>query len=185
MGKVVYSMLTSLDGYIEDQDGSIGFSAPDEEMHRMANEQTRQASALLFGRGLYEVMEEPWRAIADRDDVPEVEAEFARIYMDTPRFVFSDTLDSVPDGVELVRSKDAVTEVKRLSQETTGEVSLGGPNLAASMVDLIDEFALYVNPVLVGGGKPFFPAGVKLRLRLTEQYRFGSGAVFLRYERAD
>ncbi|WP_129667888.1 dihydrofolate reductase family protein [Phytoactinopolyspora endophytica] len=184
MGKVVYSMITSADGYIEDSNGSIEFFLPDEEVHQAANEQTRQASAFLFGRRMFEMMEEPWRATADRDDAPEVEAEFARLYMETPRYVFSDTIETVPDGVRLVRSADAVAEVQRLKRETEGELAVGGAGLAASLVDLVDEFQPYVMPVVVGGGKPFFPAGVELKLQLAEQRTFASGTVFLRYTRA-
>ena len=185
MGKVLYSMNVSLDGYIEDPNGSIEFSTPDEEVHRLANEQARQTSAFLFGRRLYDVMEEPWTTAASRDDLPDVEAEFARIYVATPRIVFSDTLDSVPEGVRLVRSNDAVEEVTRLKQQTEGELDLGGASLAASLIDLIDEFRLYVMPVVVGGGKPFFAARKKLRLRLAEHRVLASGTVYLRYERAD
>jgi dihydrofolate reductase len=185
MGKVIYGMNVSLDGYIEDANGSIDFSAPGEDLHRHWNEQTRQSAAFLFGRRLYEVMEEPWTTAARRDDLPEVEAEFARLYVQTPRIVFSDTLENVPEGVRLVRSKDAVAEVTRLKRETDGELDLGGPGLASSLVDLIDEFRLVVMPVVVGGGKPFFPPGKQLNLRLAEQRTFSSGAVYLRYERAD
>jgi dihydrofolate reductase len=184
MGKVLYSMIVSLDGYIEDSAGSIEFSVPDDEVHRLANEQARQASAFLFGRRLYEVMEEPWTAAANRNDLPDVEAEFARFYVETPRIVFSDTLQSVPEGVRLVRSADAVAEAKRLKQQVQGDLDLGGASLAASLVDLIDEFRLYVMPVFVGGGKPFFAARKKLQLRLAEHRAFASGAMFLRYERA-
>jgi dihydrofolate reductase len=184
MGKVLYSMNVSLDGYIEDPKGSIEFSAPDDDVHRLENEQARQAAAFLFGRRLYEVMEEPWTTAASRDDLPDVEAEFARAYVETPRIVFSDTLQSVPEGVRLVRSNDAVAEVTRLKRQTEGELDLGGASLAASLVDLVDEFRLYVMPVVVGGGKPFFAARKKLRLRLAEHRAFASGAVYLRYERA-
>jgi dihydrofolate reductase len=185
MGKVLYSMNVSLDGYVEDSNGSIEFSTPDSEVHRLANEQARQASAFLFGRRLYEVMEEPWTAAAAKpDDLPDVEAEFAGIYVKTPRIVFSDTLQRVHEGVRLVRSNDAVAEVTRLKQQTDGDLDLGGPGLAASLLDLIDEFRLYVMPVVVGGGKPFFPVGTKLQLRLAEHRVFTSGAVYLRYERA-
>jgi dihydrofolate reductase len=183
MGKVTYSMNVSLDGYTEDADGSIAFSAPDDEVHRLANEQARRASAFLVGRRLYEVMEEPWTVAASRDDLPDVESEFARIYVKTPRLVFSDTLETVPEGVQLVRSKDAVAEVTRLKQQTDGDLDLGGASLAASLVDLIDEFRLYVMPVIVGGGKPFFAAGTKLQLRLAEHRALTSGTVYLRYER--
>ncbi len=184
MGKVIYTMGASLDGYVEDPSGSIAFTAPDEDVHRLANEQAREASAFLYGRHLYELMEAFWPAAARRDDLPEVEAEFAKAYVETPRIVFSDTLESVSDGARLVRRSDAVAEVTRLKDETESHLGLGGPGLAASLLDLVDEFRLWVNPVAVGGGKPFFPAGAReLRLRLAEHRAFPSGAVYLRYER--
>jgi len=184
MGKVIYGMNVSLDGYIEDSSGSIAFSAPaDDDVHRHWNEQTRAAAALLYGRRLYEVMDEHWTAAAMQDDLPEVEAEFARAYVDTPRFVFSDTLESVPSGVELVRSRDATAVVSRLKDETEGSLALGGAGLAASLLDLIDEFQLVVLPVAVGSGKPFLPAGSELPLRLVDQHVFDSGAVYLAYVR--
>lgn len=184
MGEVVYSMGMSLDGYIEDPSGSFDFSGPDEEVHRVANQQAQEAAAFLFGRRLYEVMEDYWTDAAQRQDVPEIEREFAQAYVQTPRIVFSDTLDSVPEGCRLVRSSEAVAEVKRLKQETEGHLDVGGATLAASLIDLIDEFRIWVNPVTVGGGKPFFPAGgEQLRLVLAEHRAFDSGALFLRYRR--
>ncbi|HZV73222.1 MAG TPA: dihydrofolate reductase family protein [Conexibacter sp.] len=185
MGKVIYSMGMSLDGYVEDPDGGIDFSAPDEEVHRLANEQAREASAFLFGRRMYEVMEGFWPQAASREDLPEVELEFARAYVETPRVVFSDTLAEVAGDARLVRSDAAVAEVTRLKQESDGHLDLGGATLAASLIDLIDEFRMWVNPVAVGGGKPFFPpAGGQLRLRLAEHRAFDSGTLYLRYERA-
>jgi dihydrofolate reductase len=186
MGEVIYSMGMSLDGYIEDPDGSIAFSAPDDEVHRLANEQARTAAAFLYGRRLYEVMEGYWPMVATRQDVAEIEAEFAQAYVQTPRIVFSDTLESVAEGCRLVRSSEAVAEVRRLKQESEGHLGLGGASLAASLIDLIDEFRIWVNPVAVGGGKPFFPVGrEQLQLRLAEHRAFPSGALYLRYRRAD
>jgi dihydrofolate reductase len=176
----------SLDGYIEDPGGSIAFSKPDDEVHRLANEEAREAAAFLYGRRLYELMEGYWPAVAEQQDVPEIEAEFARAYVQTPRIVFSDTLESVPEGCRLVRSSEAVAEVRRLKQETEGPLGIGGATLAASLIDLIDEFRVWVNPVAVGGGKPFFPVGrEQLQLRLAEHRAFASGALHLRYRRAD
>jgi dihydrofolate reductase len=186
VGDVIYSMGMSLDGYVEDPDGSIAFSAPDDEIHRLANEQAREAAAFLYGRRLYEVMEGYWPAVAEQRDVPPIEAEFAEAYVQTPRIVFSDTLDSVSEGCRLVRSGEAVAEVRRLKQETQGPLGVGGATLAASLIDLIDEFRIWVNPVAVGGGKPFFPVGrEQLRLRLVEHRAFASGALYLRYRRLD
>jgi dihydrofolate reductase len=185
MGKLIFTMYASLDGYVEDANGNFDFAEPDDELHRLANEQVREASALLFGRRLYEVMEDYWTAAASRQDLPDTEAEFARAYVETPRFVFSDTLDSVPEGVKLVRSSDAVAEVTRLKEEADSHLDIGGPGLAASLADLVDEYRLYLLPVVVGGGKPFFATGRDaLRLRLAEHRAFGSGVVYLRYERA-
>jgi dihydrofolate reductase len=184
MGKVIYGMNVSIDGYIEDSSGSIAFSGPPaDDVHRHWNEHTQAAAASLYGRRLFEVMDEHWTAAAMQDDLPDVEAEFARAYVDTPRFVFSDTLESVPSGVELVRSRDAAAVVSRLKDEIEGPLALGGAGLAASLLDLIDEFQLVVLPVVVGAGKPFFPAGSELPLRLVDQQVFDSGAVYLAYAR--
>jgi dihydrofolate reductase len=186
MADVIYSMGMSLDGYVEASDGSFAFAAPDDEVHRLANEEAREAATFLYGRRLYEVMEGYWTAAAKQRDLPQIEAEFAEAYVQTPRIVFSDTLDSVPEGCRLVRSSEAVAEVRRLKQETQGHLGLGGATLAASLIDLIDEFRIWVNPVAVGGGKPFFPVGrEQLQLRLAEHRAFPSGALYLRYRRAD
>lgn len=181
MAKLVYSMSTSLDGYIEDRDGSFAFSVPDDALHAHANEETRGTTAFLFGRRLYEVMEEPWREIAARDDAPEVEAEFARLYLSIPRYVFSDTLDAVPDGCTLVRSADAQATVVRLKQDLDGELGIGGAGLAASMAGLLDEVRVRMMPSVVGGGRPVLAVADRLDLELVEHKVFDSGAVFLRY----
>lgn len=182
MGTVNYAMSISLDGYIEDPTGGIAFSEPDEEVHRFANQQARETAAFLFGRGLYDVMEEYWTS-PERADGNDVEAEFAREYVATPRIVFSDSLESVAPGCRLVRRADAIDEVVRLKKETDGELAVGGAGLAASLLDLIDEFRVTVVPAFSGGGKPYFPLGADLRLRLMEQRTFGNGTVYLRYER--
>jgi len=182
MGTLIYWMNTSLDGYIEDPTGDFGFTEPDEEVHRFSNQQVREASALLFGRRTHEVMEEFWTD-PERAGGADVEAEFAREYVATPRIVFSDTLTAVPDGCSLVRSADALAEVDRLKEEHDGVLSIGGAGLAASLLDRIDEFRPTVHPAVTGGGKPFLPPGAALRLQLLEQRTFGSGALYLRYAR--
>lgn len=182
MGILSYSMSVSLDGYIADPTGDFGFAAPDEEVHRAANQQTRDVAALLLGRRLYEVMEDFWTA-PERADGGEIEAEFALAYVGTPRIVFSDSLTDVASGCRLVRRADAVEEVVRLKESTDGELSVGGAELAASLIDLIDEFGPRVVPAVTGGGTPYLPPGVALRLRLIEQRAFSGGTVSLRYAR--
>ncbi|MFF5260371.1 dihydrofolate reductase family protein [Actinomadura viridis] len=183
MGKVIYWMNASIDGYIEDRDGGMDFGNPDEDFHQAANDHVRRIGAFLFGRRLYEAMEKPWTQDLGKEGAPALEREFARLYKETPRYVFSDTLQSVPEGVTLVRRKDAASEVTRLKQEIDGPLQIGGPELAASLLDLIDEFWVYAFPVLVGGGKPYLPVGEALRLRLVEHRSFASGTMFLRYVR--
>lgn len=185
MGKVIYSMGVSLDGFIEDASGGFDWSEPGDELHRLANEQAREAAAFLYGRRLYELMEGFWPTAEREGGLSQVEAEFARAYVETPKVVFSDTLERVGEGARLVRSRDAVAEVTRLKQQPGGHLDVGGAGLAASLVDLIDEFRLWVNPVVVGGGKRFFPAvRDTLPLTLTETRTFPDGVVYLRYERA-
>ena len=184
MARLGYTAICSLDGYIEDAAGSFDWAMPDEEVHRFANQQTRETAAFLFGRGLYEVMEEFWTA-PERADGGDVEAEFAREYAATPRIVFSDSLESVAPGCRLVRRADAIDEVVRLKKETDGDLAVGGAGLAASLLDLIDEFRPSVVPAFTGGGKPYFPLGADLRLRLIEQRTFRNGTVYLRYVRID
>ena len=185
MAKVIYSLGVSLDGFVEDEGGGFEWSAPREDVHRIANEHVREASALLFGRRMFEELDAYWTDAATRDDHDEVSAEFARIYVETPRIVFSDSLETVPDGVRLVRSADARAEVERLKQEPGGHLEIGGPALAASMVDLIDEFRMWLCPVVLGGGKPYWPVPPEqLDLRLAENRTCDGGVLYLRYERA-
>lgn len=179
-------MGASLDGYVEDPSGSIDWSAPSEEVHRIANEETRAMSAFVFGRRLYEMMEPYWPDVAaDPGDASEVEVEFARAYMETPRIVVSDSLETVGEDVRLVPRSEGRAEIERLKRESDGFFEVGGPTLAGSVVDLIDEFRMWINPIALGGGKPYFPAGAAdLRLRLAENRTCEGGVLYLRYERA-
>jgi dihydrofolate reductase len=185
MGRLVYSLGMSLDGFVEDGAGNFEWSAPPEDVHRIANERAAETSAFLYGRRMFEMMEAHWPAAAERGDLSPVEAEFARAYVETPRIVFSDSLESTGEGARLVRSADARAEVDRLKRESDGDLDIGGPALAASVLDLIDEFAPWVAPVVVGSGKRFFPRPTSvLRLRLVESRPCSGGFLQLRYERA-
>jgi dihydrofolate reductase len=186
VAKLVYQMGTSLDGYVEDAAGSIDWGAPPEDVHRIANENARAAGGFLFGRRLYEMMEPYWPDLAaDPGAAHEAEVEFAREYVNTPRYVFSDSLTSVGEGVTLLPRERARAEIERLKRESDGPLDVAGPTLAGSVFDLIDEFRTWMSPVALGGGKPYFPQSVgQLDLRLVESRECSGGVIYLRYERA-
>jgi dihydrofolate reductase len=181
---VIYAMGVSLDGFIAGPDGSIDWTAPDEELHRFHNEQARATGVNLYGRRLYEAMRY-WETAEDVAGAPEHELEFARLWKQTPRLVFSTTLDRVEGGASLARG-DVAEEVARLKEQPGGSISVGGAGLAATLIslDLVDEYRLFVYPVVLGAGTPYFPAlDERIDLRLAEGRTFGSGVAYLRYER--
>jgi dihydrofolate reductase len=184
MHTVIYSMSVSLDGFIAGPDGDIGFTAPDEELFRFHVEQTRHIGVELMGRRLYETML-VWED-ADPTRFGAEELEFARIWNAIPKVVFSTTLEEVQGNARLAVD-DAAGEVAKL-REAPGEgvVSVGGAGLASTLIklDLIDEYRLFVLPVLLGGGTPYFPALDRgISLELLETRTLGSRVVYLRYRR--
>jgi dihydrofolate reductase len=183
MPTLIYSMSVSLDGHIAGADGAIDWAAPDEELMRFHNEQTRELTGHLCGRGLYEDML-AWETAEQTRTEPR-ELEFARMWKAIPKVVFSTSLTSVQGNARLARG-DVADEVAKLkSQAGAGIVSVGGAGLAASLVgeNLIDEYRLFVSPVVLGGGTPYFPPLPKrLDLELIETQTF-SQVVYLRYRR--
>jgi dihydrofolate reductase len=184
MGKLIYSMGVSLDGFIAGPGDDIGWSAPDEELHRFHNQQARETGVQLYGRRLYEVMRY-WETAEDADPpAPEHELEFARIWKATPRLVFSHTLETVEGGAELVGTGLAGT-VAKLKEQPGADIAVGGAGLAASAMalGLIDEFRQFVYPVVLGSGTPYFPTlDARIELELVETRTFGS-VVYLRHRR--
>jgi dihydrofolate reductase len=182
--KLIFSMTESLDGYIADPNGEIDWSAPDDELHRFHNEQVRELGGHLCGRGLYETM--LYWETADQDPaLGETQLEFARIWQALPKVVFSNTLDKVEGNWRLVRG-DPADEVRRLKEEPGKDLGVGGARLAASLtrLGLIDDYRLFLSPVVLGGGTPYFPAlDTRIELELVETRTFGSKIVFLRYLR--
>jgi dihydrofolate reductase len=183
MPTLIYSMSVSLDGYIAGPDGAIDWAAPDEELMRFHNEQTRELTGHLTGRGLYESML-PWETAEETWSDP-VALEFAGLWKAIPKVVFSTTLTTVEGNARLA-SRDVADEAAELKNEPgAGIVSVGGARLAACLAgkDLIDEYRLFVNPVILGGGTPYFPPLPKrLDLELTETRTF-SQVLYLRYRR--
>jgi dihydrofolate reductase len=184
MGRLIYSMSVSLDGFVETPDRSLDWVLVDEELHSFFNDEARALSAFLYGRRIYELMAGYWpTAATDPKSVP-VELDFARIWSDKPKIVFSRTLERVDWNSRLVRD-DAVEEVARLKAQPGFDMGVGGPTLASTLIrhGLVDEYRLYVNPVILGSGRPFFPTLEQpIGLKLVETRTFGSGVVLLRYE---
>lgn len=187
MRKVIHSMMTSLDGFIADPNGSLDALTPSEEVHWHANESMDSVDSILFGRMLYEMFLS-WDSLDLTDPaIPEVEKAYARSFREKSRVVFSRTLQDV-DGNAVLIKENIGEEVLRLKQQPGRDLALAcGPELLATFVDLdlIDEFQLYVYPVLFGGGKSLFgDVREKRDLNLLETNVFDSGVVFCRYEAA-
>jgi dihydrofolate reductase len=186
MGKLIYSLNVSLDGYVETPDHRLDWANVDDELHRWFNDRARELDASLYGRRMYELMAGYWPT-ADSD--PSATApirEFAQIWLATPRIVFSSTLEHVDWNSRLVRG-DIEEELAPLRQEFAGDMDVGGATLAASFIrrGLIDEYELLVHPVVLGSGTPFFPSlDSPIPLRLTETRVFGSGVTYIGYTRA-
>jgi dihydrofolate reductase len=184
MRKLIYSMGVSLDGFIAGPNGEIDWSAPDEERHRFHNQQTREIGAHLLGRRLYETMAY-WETFDEKPSAPGHELEFARIWKAMPKIVFSKTLERVEGNARLVRDGVA-EEVGRLKEQPGKDLAVGGAGLASTLMKLglIDEYRLFVSPVVLGGGTPYFPAlDERINLELVESQTFGSRVVYLRYRR--
>jgi dihydrofolate reductase len=182
MRKLIYSMTVSLDGFIAGPDGEIDWGAPDEELHRFHNQRVREIGAHLLGRRLYEEM--LYWETADQDpSAPEHVLEFARIWKELPKIVFSRTLEKVEGNARLVRD-GAAEEVAKLKQQPGKDLAVGGAGLASTFIELglVDEYLPFVSPVVLGGGTPFFPAlEERIDLELVETRTFGSRVVYLRY----
>lgn len=182
MGRLIYSMSVSLDGYVNDAGGSLDWVQMDEEIHAWFNDRAREAGAFVYGRRLWETMAAYWPDVGPDGDAHPVEVEFAEIWKSTPKFVVSSTLSSVGHGARLVRGNavDVVEAVTALRSEFSGDLDLGGATLAAEFVrrGLIDEYRLVIHPVTLGAGTRFLPPlDAPLSLRLVESGRFASGAV--------
>jgi dihydrofolate reductase len=185
MRTVIYSMSVSLDGFIAGPGGDISWTAPDEELMEFHVQQTREIGAHLLGRRLYEAML-VWETAETTMSGP-LDLAFAPIWKAIPKVVFSTTLDQVQGNARLADDDIAaeLAAVKQLPGE--GVVSVGGAGLAATLIklDLIDEYRQFVDPVVVGGGTPYFPPLDRLLdLELVETRTFGSRVVYLRYRRS-
>jgi dihydrofolate reductase len=182
MGKLIYSMTTSLDGFVSDPDGNFGWGGPEEEVHKFINEKFRSIGTNLYGRRMYETMVY-WETAHTVPDQPPFILEYARIWQAADKIVYSTTLDEVTSArTRLERTFDP-DAVRKLKAESDLDITVEGPRLAAHAIraGLVDEYQLFVGPAIVGGGNPFFPDGVRVDLELWDERRFSNGVVYLRY----
>jgi dihydrofolate reductase len=185
MRRIIYMMSVSLDGFMEGPQREIDWHRVDAELHRHFNEQLGAMSAFLDGRVTYELMAGFWpHADTDPASTPEV-AEFARIWREMPKLVFSRSLQEAGWNTTIVREVVA-EEIMALKAQPGGDMVVGGARLAAEFLrhDLVDELRVYVHPVLIGRGTPMFPVSDgRVDLRLAEVRAFGNGVVLLRHVR--
>jgi dihydrofolate reductase len=186
MGRLVFSMSVSLDGFVDSPEHTLDWVLVDEELHRVFNDEAREARTGLYGRRMWELMGGYWPYVHDDPDATPAMHEFGDIWAASTKIVFSRTLETVEHGARLVGG-DAVEEVRRLKVSTDHDLSTGGPTFTTALIEagLVDEFRLYVHPVVLGGGTRFFEAGIaRFDLRLLDTRAFDSGVTLLRYERA-
>jgi dihydrofolate reductase len=177
--------MVSLDGFVEGPNREIDWGLVDEELHTYINDRHREIDTYLFGRRMYEVMVY-WDTAETDPSNPEYALEFARIWKGIHKIVFSKTLELVQGNARLSRG-NIVEEITQLKAQSGKNMGVGGATIAATLMQhgLIDEYQLYVNPVVLGGGTPMFQTlGHKIELRLIETKTFNSGVVFLRYQPA-
>jgi dihydrofolate reductase len=182
MAKLIYSAIASLDGYVADEDGKFDWAAPDEEVHSFVNDLERPVGTYLYGRRMYEVMVY-WENAHTVADEPPVAQDYAEIWRAADKIVYSKTLKSVSSASTRIEQDFDPEAVRELKARAERDISVGGPDLAAQAIraGLVDEYQLFVTPIVVGGGTQALPDDVRVELELLDERRFGNGVVYLRY----
>jgi dihydrofolate reductase len=183
MPKLIYSGIMSLDGYVNDRAGKFDWSAPNDEVHAVINDLTRPVGTFLLGRGMYEVLL-AWENLPVVDQ-PRVIKDFAEIWRTTSKVVYSTTLARATSARTRIEHSFDADAVRRMKTTASRDITIGGPTLAAQAIreGLVDEFHLFLNPVVVGGGTPYFPDDIRGELELVDERRFKNGVVLVRYRR--
>jgi dihydrofolate reductase len=182
VANLIYSTITSLDGYVADEDGNFDWAAPDEEVHTFVNDLERKVGTYLYGRRMYEVMRY-WETAHAVTDLPPVEQDYARIWRAADKVVYSRTLETVSSARTRIERSFDPEAVRQMKAQAERDISVGGPDLAAQAfrAGLVDECHLFVTPVVVGGGKRSLPGNVRLELELLDERTFEGGVVHLHY----
>jgi dihydrofolate reductase len=183
MAKLIYSAITSLDGYIEDAEGKFDWAEPDEEVHTFVNDLERSVGTYLYGRRMYETMVF-WESPPDQAAQPPFVQDFAGIWQRADKIVYSRTLQTVTSAKTRIEPEFDPDAVLQLKAKAGADLSVGGAALAAQAIkaELVDEYQLFLVPVVVGGGKCCLPANdVRMNLELLNERRFRNGTVYLHY----
>ena len=182
MAKLIYSAITSLDGYVADGDGKFDWAAPDEEVHSFVNDLERPVGTYLYGRRMYEVMA-PWETDPTLAGQSRVMGDFAELWQAADKIVYSKTLETPSTASTRIERDFDPEAVRQLKTQAERDITVGGPDLAAQAIKagLVDELQLFFVPIVVGGGNQALPDHVRLKLELLDERRFGNGVVHLRY----
>jgi dihydrofolate reductase len=182
MAKLIYSAITSLDGYVADENGNFDWAAPDEEMHRFVNDLERPIGTHLYGRRMYETMVY-WETAHTLPDQPPFIQDYAGIWQAADKIVYSATLETLSSARTRIERDFDLEAVRQMKASAERDITVGGPDLAAQAIKagLVDEYHLFLTPTIVGGGKQSLPDNVRLELELLDERRFGNGVVHLHY----
>jgi dihydrofolate reductase len=182
MAKLIYSAITSLDGYVADENGNFDWAAPDEEVHTFVNDLERSIGTYLYGRRIYETMVY-WETAHTLPDQPPFIQDFAGIWQAADKIVYSKTLETPSSARTRIERDFDPDAVRRMKASAGRDITVGGSDLAAQAIKagLVDEYHLFLTPIIVGGGKQSLPDNVRLELELLDERRFGNGVVHLHY----
>ena len=182
MARLIYSAITSLDGYVADRDGNFDWAAPDEEVHGFVNDLERPVGTYLYGRRMYEVMA-AWESMRRRADSAPSTQDFAKIWQAADKVVYSRTLKTVSSANTRIERRFDPSAIREMKASAGSDISIGGPDLAAQAIraGLVDEYRLLVVPFVVGAGKQSLPTDRLVELELIDERRFRSGVVHLCY----
>jgi dihydrofolate reductase len=181
MAKLIYSAITSLDGYVNDEDGDFEWAAPDEAVHAFVNDLERPVGTYLLGRRMYETMAvwDTWDTTGEPAEI----ADYAAIWRAADKVVYSTTLETVVTAKTRIERDFDPAAIRAMKAAADRDISVGGPHLAAHAIraGLVDEYQLILTPIVVGGGTPSLPDYVRVQLELVDEHRFANGVVYLRY----
>ncbi|MDO8733002.1 MAG: dihydrofolate reductase family protein [Actinomycetota bacterium] len=182
MAKLIYAVICSLDGFVNDAQGNFDWAAPDEQVHQAVNDLEAPIGTHLYGRRMYEVMQ-VWETMPEFAEESEVTREYAKLWSKADKHVFSSTLTSVPTVHTHLHREFNPDGVRQLKETVATDVSIGGPTIAASALQagLVDEVHQFLHPILIGAGTPVFPANFRQHLELLDERHFDSGVVHLHY----